>query len=54
MRSYLQSARALNEKLYQTSDNVNTVAKTITNEEADNAAQILKTEQMAGPQLNMT
>ncbi|MFE6923333.1 WXG100 family type VII secretion target [Nocardia sp. NPDC057663] len=54
MTSYLESARALNNQLYNSSDNVSKIAKTITDEEVDNAQQIIaESADTPTPTLNM-
>ncbi|MEV6216340.1 WXG100 family type VII secretion target [Nocardia sp. NPDC051833] len=53
MGDYLTSARRLNEALYQASDTVSTIAATISDEEVDNAQQILAETAADTPTLNM-
>lgn len=52
MESYLVSARKLNEALYNTSENVASISRTITDEEVDNAQQIIA-ETAEAPKLNI-
>ncbi|MEV0333029.1 WXG100 family type VII secretion target [Nocardia sp. NPDC050717] len=49
MREYLDNASKLNTALFEASDKVSQIAGLITDEEVDNASQIVK----AGPQLNI-
>ncbi|GGN86118.1 WXG100 family type VII secretion target [Nocardia rhizosphaerihabitans] len=55
MTDYLAAARALNEALYTSSDNVASVASSISDSEIDNAQQILASGEPADsvPQLNL-
>ncbi|MGW6423834.1 WXG100 family type VII secretion target [Nocardia sp. NPDC055053] len=56
MTEYLIAARALNEALYTASDNVASVASSISDSEIDNAQQFMATDPAADiptPQLNM-